>query len=132
MQLSDFTVEELTKEIERKRGEEVANLVADIEAGKKTIQAQEARLRELRGAPTAPAFRFKVKAQEIGRAQVGARKEQFSKIFADNLDGLSLGQLAELAKCGKPAAKYTLSLMVKAGKVRMEGNRGDARYFLVG
>lgn len=132
MQLSDFTVEELTKEIERKRGEEVANIVADIEAHKKAIQGNEARLRELRGAPAAPAFRFKAQAQEIGRARVGARKEQFSKIFADNLDGLSLGQLSELAKCGKPATKYAVSLMVKAGTIRMEGNRGDARYFPVG
>lgn len=126
--LNEITTEELLKEIQRRKGAEVAELRAKIEEHKAAIRNLEAQITSRMGE----------KAAKGGKAKVGASGNEIPaadravKVFSalEGTSGLNIADLAEKAGFDGIALKKTLEELVAEKKIKREGKARGTKYVL--
>lgn len=126
--LNEITTEDLLKEIQRRKGAEVAELRAKIDEHKSAIRSLEAQIASRTGEKAAKGVKAKggASGNEIPAA------ERAEKVFAalEGTSGLNIADLAEKAGFEGNALKKTLEELVAEKKIKREGKARGTKYVL--
>lgn len=125
--LNEVSTEELLKEIQRRKGAEVAEIRTKIEEHKAAIRTLEAQIAARSGEKAAKASKAKgVSGNEIPAA------DRAVKVFAalEGTSGLNIADLAEKAGFEGVALKKTLEELVAEKKIKREGKARGTKYVL--
>lgn len=125
--LNEVSTEELLKEIQRRKGAEVAEIRAKIEEHKAAIRTLEAQIAARNGEKAAKSAKVKgASGSDIPAA------DRAVKVFAalEGTSGLNISDLADKAGFDGVSLKKTLEELVAEKKIKREGKARGTKYVL--
>jgi len=123
MALEDLSIEELQKEIARRKAAEVDGVRKELEEARKIVRELEAKLADFEGKPANKAVAPK------SRLSAGERAERVLTAL-DGKNFLATGDIAALVGFEGASLRDTLVSLSKEGKLAREGKARGTKYKL--
>lgn len=126
MALEDLSIEELQKEIARRKAAEVDGVRKELEEARKVVRELEAKLADFEGKPAAGARK---ESAPKSRLSAGERAERVLTAL-DGKDFLATGDIAALVGFDGASLRDTLAALSQEGKLARQGKARGTKYKL--
>ena len=126
MALEDLSIEELQKEIARRKAAEVDGVRKELEEARKIVRELEAKLADFEGKPVAGARK---ESAPRSRLSAGERAERVLTAL-DGKNFLATGDIAALVGFEGVSLRDTLAALSQEGKLARQGKARGTKYKL--